>query len=302
MPKKANVIVKESNALARARIMPPTTSVWEERIISAIAARNRTDELSFREQIIKPWELSADGEINDAQFKKIKQCVKEVASKTFEIQVGQRGVMVYPIFSKLGVEDNGTIIGKFNFDLQEHYLELKKQFSMRSLPEFQALSSLYSQQLYRFLVSWRNEAMITVPLTELHSLVDSPPSLRKDFSLFRIRVLEVAHHEINAKTELEFDWEAVKEGKRKTVAVQFIFDLRAKHLAKAKEQLATVKKSLSAEDDELTRLQSESNACFEKLHVRLSKGCTPKKRSKRCTYCIERGRMHFKLQKTSADR
>lgn len=300
MPKKVNNIVKESNEIARARLMPNTSSLWDERIIAAIAGRNRTDDLEFKEQIIDVKELSTPDGLSTSQYHEIKKAITRLTQSYFQLISHDGDFINYPIFAKIGLK-KGQVTGKFNPEMKEHYLELKRQFSMRSLPEFQALSSTYSQQLFRFLNSWKSEPERIVPLDELHAMLNTPQSFRKNFKSLRTRVLEPAHREINVETSLEYDWEAVREGLRKVVAVRFIFDVRAKRRAEAIERIKELKNGMakpgrSPEDEEIDRLQAASNACFEKFYIRLKKDCAPRKRSPRCRYCVERGRMKHRLR------
>jgi plasmid replication initiation protein len=248
--KKINQLVKESNAIARARLVPKPGSLWDERIIAIIASRNRLDDIEFCEQIIGLKELSTPDGLSTSQYHEIKKAITRLTQAYFQVTRRNGDFMNYPVFASIGLK-GGCITGKFNPDLKEHYLELKEQFSLRFLPEFQALSSTYSQQLYRFLNSWKSEPEKIVSLDELHALLDTPQSFRKDFKAFRTYVLEVAHREINAvaatsqsDNPLEFDWEPVKQGLRKTVAVRFILDVsKRKFTAKIKEVLETIKKN-----------------------------------------------------------
>jgi plasmid replication initiation protein len=176
-----------------------------------------------------------------------------------------------------------VITARFNPDLKEHYLELRRQFSVRLLPEFKALTSTYSQRLYRYLNSWKNSLDTTAELIFLHEILAVPPSFKKDFRQFRKFVLEPAHREILSQTGLVYAWEPVKRGQRKVVAIRFIFDIE-------KTALATKSESQKQEEAETVfELQRLSNQCFERLK-RLKHQCEPKK-SKKCDYCTTRGRM-----------
>ncbi|MDR1591488.1 MAG: hypothetical protein LBS16_01185, partial [Prevotellaceae bacterium] len=94
MPKKANQLVKESNNLARARIMPATTTVWDERIISSIAARNRVEDTEFHEQTIDARTLAATEKLSTVQFQEVKRSVRALSHKTYEIPSGRRGIII----------------------------------------------------------------------------------------------------------------------------------------------------------------------------------------------------------------
>jgi plasmid replication initiation protein len=283
MAKKKNQIVKESNALARARLMPTSGSVWDERVIAALAGRNRTDDCVFAEHVIDIKELATSSEeFSASQLTELTKAITRLTRSYFQISKG-KDFMNYPIFAKIGLDGN-KLVGRFNSALKEHYLELKKQFAIRYLPEFKALSGTYSQRLFRFLNSWKDQIEIQFPLNELHEILMTPPSFRQNFKAFRIRVLETAHRDIVSNTGLVYAWEPIKQGQRKVVAVRFIFNLeRAALVAKGETQV-------QQEAENIFELQRLSNQCFERLK-RLKHPCEPKK-SKKCDYCTTRGRMY----------
>jgi plasmid replication initiation protein len=226
MPKKTNVLVKEANTIARARISPAVEGVWDGRIIATIAARNTIHEAEFTEQRISIRELFNNGDkpISNSQFSEIRKALTRLVKAHFEIQT-PTGYFLMPIFERVGV-DGGEIVGKFNRGLAQYYLELRKQFAMYSLPAFRSLSSIYAQTLFRYLSSWRNEDEVTIPLEEIHELLRTPPSFRKDFRSFRKYVLEVAYNEITDvnKANFYYEWEPVKKGLRKVIAIKFCFN------------------------------------------------------------------------------
>lgn len=279
MPKKTNSIVKESNALARAEIIPAAKSVWEERMIAAVAARVRTDDLEFTEQIIPPEEISSRGEISTLQFSEMKKAADRLAATRYRVKAGKRGIMIYPIFEKIGINDTGKLVGKLNLGLKEHYIELREQFALRSLPEFQALTSIYSQILYRYLNACRNSPTgdWEAAVEDLYTLVDAPPSFRKDFRAFRVNVLEVAMKEINEKTELRFDCELIRHGKRKVSGIRFVFDVAVK---------ARQKQAKEREEQEVRHKAADE--CYLKHYNFLQQRCTPSMRGRKakiCKYC-----------------
>ena len=287
MPKKTNQLVKESNALARARVMPPSNTIWEARIIAVIAALNRVEDTEFYEQTVDARKLASVPELSTLQYQEVKRTVKALVHKVYEIQTGKTGFIGLPIFQRLEIDDDGVIKALFNSCLKPHYLKLREQFTMRSLPEFQVLTSTYSQQMFRYLSSWKDKIEISVSLLELHETFVVPPSFRKNFKEFRTRVLEIAHREITEKTTLKYEWEPIKRGLRKVVAVRFIFDPEKAAEAEAKRLEAQRE---NGEMKTFVELQRMSNQCYERLS-RLKRICTPKK-SEKCDFCTTRGRMY----------
>jgi plasmid replication initiation protein len=240
--------------------------------------------------VIDAKDVSPTQTLSTLQYNELKESVRKLAKKTYEMPMGKQGIVVYPIFEQLSIDDDGIITGSLNAQLKAYFLGLREQFTQRSLPEFLSLTSKYSQRLFRFLNSWaKTETEKTVALSDLYEILDAPSSLRKNFNTFSKITLIVAHQEITRATSLCFDWEPIREGLRKVIAVRFIFDVKA---AQNREH------SKASEDVKITQLQSESNQCYDTFYVLLKKKCKPNKRSQRCQYCTTRGRMfHHERQK-----
>lgn len=216
----------ESNAIARARLSPPADSVWEERIIAQVAAFNRAEDTEFPTTAFMIGQLfDTKKKLDGSRFKEVEASAKKLGSTTFTVYKSRDKFTVYPVFEFIDY-DHGIITAKLNQGLKPHYLMLKQQFAVRSLPEFRKLSSVYSQQIYRFLNSWAKLNEATIPLEELIHATNPPPSIRDNYKNFKLRVLDISHREINEKTNLKYDWEPVKDGK-KVMAVRFIFGKNA---------------------------------------------------------------------------
>jgi plasmid replication initiation protein len=284
MTKKSNLLVKESNAIARAKLMPPSSSLWDERIIAVFASLNRIDENEFKLHLVDARKDLYASSLSTAQYRDIKKAIDRLTQSYFVIYGKGKAFRNFPIFEQIGLDEQGNIAGKFNPALKEHYLELERQFSLRSLPEFQALGSTYSQALFRYLNSFKNFDEVTVKLSDLHDALSTPPSFRKYDNLKR-RVLEPAHQEITAPkdTSLYFEWEPVKQGLRKVVAIRFIFN-------PVKVRLIEKKANEAEEAARFSKLQGGANECYVK-HRGDGQECKPKTRSPKCKYCTEHGRM-----------
>ena len=221
---KKDEIIKESNAVARACIKPKTDSVWEERIIAILLSKVRMEDKIFNEQVIPFEELGNGGELSTREHAEAKKAINKLSDKKYIMPQGWRGIMIYPIFEHIGIDDAGNITAKLNPGLCEHYIELKGHFALRSLPEFRALSGTYAQQMYRFLNSWRAQGEVRVDIKDLHELLATPETFKKDFAGFRRRVLEPVAEEINKKTDLKYTWKPIIKGRGgKVVAVKFTF-------------------------------------------------------------------------------
>lgn len=217
-----NDVILEANEIARAQLTPPAESVWEERIIAQIAAYIRQNDGDFPETAFMVGQLVDTKKVSNSQIKEIEKASTRLVSSTFKVKKG-KNFTIYTVFSFIRFE-TGIIIAKFNQDLKKYYFELEKQFTARSLPEFRLLSSVYSQQIYRFLNSWGGLERADIPIAELYHVTAPPPSIYGVYKNFKVRVLDVAHKEINKKTSLKYSWEPIKSA-RKVIGIRFIFDL-----------------------------------------------------------------------------
>lgn len=288
-------IVKESNAIARAQLLPPAESVWEERIIAQVAAFNRMDDTDFPEQPFMIGQLvDPRKHIDGRTLAAISNACDRLAGTKFKIQYSRSHYRIYAVFSYIEYND-GIISAKLNQDLKPYYLQLRREFSMRSLADFRRLSGIYSQQIYRLLCSFRGLNSTDVPIERLYFVTTAPDSFKQNFKDFRRRILEPAEKEINKKTDLNYRWEPIKQG-RKVVAVRFIFDAGGAGVAAEADERTDV----SGKHDELKKWQRLSNACYER-HIKAGTTCKPRGGNK-CTYCRTRGRMAFKDTTTTDEK
>jgi len=283
--KRLGTIVKVSNDLARAHWS--TESVWEIRIVSAVASLVQESDEDFHTYRIPLTVLGRDFTLG-RNYEDIRKAVHRLVKKDVEVKGEGTNFRVYSIFAMCGLE-NGDVVAGFHPDLKPLFLNLKERFTLYQAKEIMVLPSTYSQKMFMLLKSWGARQDITIPIETLHHTLDTPESLRKNFKDFRRRVLEPAYKEINTATSLHYEWEPVKSA-RAVAAIRFIFNPQMAMESASKRKTP---------DEELKELQEKSNHCYEKLQ-RTKQECILRPRSKTCQYCKERGRMQARDQATKA--
>ena len=234
-------IVKADNELFRAKYGMKNTLAG--RIFMAFASLVDENDIATegRGNFIR-YSIPASSVIGDIDaggdyYKELKKAAYSLLDQKLFRKIGKNGFQGYTLFATI-IYENGIITGEFHQELKPFFLEVKKKFTRLSLNQYLKLPSVYSQQMFGFLQSWHDQPEIEVPVQELHEMLDTPESLRKDFRNFRLRVLEKAHKDITGLTSLRYEWEPIKKG-RAVVAVRFIFSRRrALPVAKAKESEA----------------------------------------------------------------
>ena len=124
---------------------------------------------------------------------------------------------------------------------------------------------------------------MTISLEDLYKYLDVPPSFKKDFNNFRMRVLDKAHDDITNLTEFRFNWLPVRPGRRKVTAIQFIFNQDL--FDKRQSDLASAEREREIEDHSSN--QKAVIRCRDRL-MKSGEQCSPKKSSSVCKFCVER--------------
>jgi plasmid replication initiation protein len=229
------LMVKKSNILCRASWAPE--SVWEARLIALVASKIKTSDKDFQTYEVSITAILAGQDRGGMSYNLIEDTTKKSMSHPIKIKNEKTGGWdMYNLFSKCSYNPKkSSITVRFDPDLKPHYLQLKKHFAKYDLAQFLLLPSTYSQRLYEILKSWDDQSEVNIDIVDLHTMLDVPESLKKNFKDFRRRVLEKAHKDITKHTVLKYEWEPIKRG-RKVVFIKFVFtSRRAKKASAAKD-------------------------------------------------------------------
>ena len=237
-------IVKADNELFRAKYGMKNTLAG--RIFMAFASLVDENDIATegRGNFIR-YSIPASSVIGDIKaggdyYKELKQAAHSLLDQKLFRKIGKNGFQGYTLFATI-IYENGLITGEFHQELKPFFLEVKKKFTRLSLNQYLKLPSIYSQHLFGFLQSWHDRPEIEVPVSELHEMLGTPDSSRKDFRQFRLRVLEKAHKDITALTSFRYEWEPVKVG-RSVEKIRFIFAAERRALAESEQENAKEEK------------------------------------------------------------
>lgn len=222
---KPREIVKADNELFRAKYGMKNTLAG--RIFMAFASLVDENDVAtegrgnFIRYSIPASSVIGDIDAGGGYYKELKQAAHSLLDQKLFRKIGKNGFQGYTLFATI-IYENGLITGEFHQELKPFFLEVKKKFTRLSLNQYLKLPSIYSQQLFGFLQSWHDQPEIEMPVSELHEMLNTPESFRKNFAEFKRRVLEKAHNDILKHTTLYYEWEPIKKG-RSVVAIRFIF-------------------------------------------------------------------------------
>jgi plasmid replication initiation protein len=288
--------VIKSTPLCRARWA--ADSVLEARIIAHIASRVNPDDSDALTFDIPASALLGEN-YGGANLADLRAAAKKLVKRTVSLENEKMWAEI-PLVSKCVYEkETGVFRTTIDPDIKPHFVWFKEnvlKFTKYNLIEFMAMPSVYSQRIFELLQSWRDQPEFTRPLDELHEMLNTPKSCRKNFNELRKRVLEPAQKHIHFHTSVRFAWEPIKDG-RKVTAIRFIFSGR--RVAESKLEAARIaggKVAAKSKKDRAARL--EAFFCAKER-----KGiCTLRDRAKLvCAMCDEHNVLQgFREQETQS--
>lgn len=239
-------IVKKHNNLVRSKIN--IGSKTASRILACLIASIRQDDTQFKTAYVIPIKSYLPDDTGKS-YQLAKDACKELLKATVESEEPDPdNPNNDPIWSGATFFTNikyhkGKVIAEFNPKLSELLLQLRGVFTQYNLVDYLSLPSIYSQRLFEILKSWANvpSGEVILPITELHHMLDTPPSCQADFKSFRVRIIEKAYKDICEKTSFYFEWYPVKAG-RSVEAIKFSFGPGRRAIAETEKKKAKEEK------------------------------------------------------------
>ncbi|MCU4837013.1 replication initiation protein [Bacillus cereus] len=221
---KENNIVSKSNTLIEAN---SRLNLVEQKIILCLASNiepNDRDFKTYRFPIKKFHHLL--GLKGSTKYTELSKITKELLSKVIEIRVGEEVIQVSWLSSAIYNKNKGIIDMRFDPLLKPFLLELSSQFTSYKLANIVKLKSTYAIRLYELLKQYEDIKERTISLENLRYYLDAIDLYIK-YGNFKQRVLIPAQVELNEKTDISFEFEEIKLG-RKVQKIKFTIRSRKK--------------------------------------------------------------------------
>jgi plasmid replication initiation protein len=113
----------------------------------------------------------------------------------------------------------GYVESCLNPEIKKLLLQLKESYTAITLEYALLLKSSYSGRIYDLLKQYEKIGERIIRIDDLRDMLDLGTKYAK-YPDFRRYVIEVAQKEINEKTDISYNWEAIKEG-RKFASIKF---------------------------------------------------------------------------------
>lgn len=119
-------------------------------------------------------------------------------------------------------DGEGWVELRFTSEVAPHVLGLRSNFTTYKLKHAAGLDTTYAWKLYELLASWKTTGIYRVSVEDFHKAMEVPASLKTNFSLLRVKVIEPSIKSINARTDLIVQYSITKHV-RKVVGLEFRF-------------------------------------------------------------------------------
>lgn len=208
---KSNNLVTKSNMLIEANYK---LGVVEQKIILCLASNIQPTDSDFKTYTLTIREFHRLLDLKGSpKYTELRQITKEMMQKVFEVRIENKVIQVAWLSYVAYNETEGTIDVRFDPFLRPYLLQLKREFTSYRLENIVKLKSSYSIRIYELLKQYEKLQERTFHLSDLRKLLGAE-DIYPAYGNFKQRVLVPAQKELNKKTDISFEIEEIKIGRR----------------------------------------------------------------------------------------
>lgn len=213
-------VIRKANELVEARYR---FDLWEMRVFAKMLMSIRSEDKDLHRYNIHINEIIKDFNLHDKgdNYAAIKEAANKLLSKVIEIEkVTPEGVKWFRAPLLIGVEgfndrrDGNYISVQFHPDLKPFLLELKERYLTYDIRNLWGLSSVYSVRMYELLKQYEKIGKRHFAIDDLRLILGILPEEYKLYGHFKSKIILKAQSDLNESTDILFEYEEQKQGKR----------------------------------------------------------------------------------------
>jgi hypothetical protein len=212
-----HLVVTKSNALIEANYK---LTITEQKIVLFLVSKIRKDDDDFKTYILPIKEFyELLGYRGSPKYSEMRKITKDLMGKVLEIKEDKKLKQISWLSYVEYNQQEGNVSLSFDPRLKPYLLQLKREFTSYKLKNVMELKSNYAIRMYEILKKWQTVKEIVIPLTDLRQMLGTGDK-HPEYHNFKKRVLNTAKQEVKEKTDIFFDYEELKKG-RKVTALRF---------------------------------------------------------------------------------
>jgi plasmid replication initiation protein len=219
-----NNIVRKANSLVEAAYK---LSINQQKVVLLLASSIKPGDENFQ-----PYQINIKdfanllGLKNKNFYNEISHLTKDLLSRTLSIATEDSLLQINWLSSVQYFKGSGVIELCFDPKMKPYLLQMKERFTTYRLKEVIQLKSSFSIRIYELLKQYEKigERIFLLEALRQHLGIGSEEYLL--YGDFKRRVLLASQAELAAKTNISFDFEEIKEG-RKVTKIRFVIHAQA---------------------------------------------------------------------------
>lgn len=205
-------------------------SLEEQKLILTLASMVQPEDEEFKPYIFKISEfMELLGVENQAKYTEIPKITKELMKKVFEIEDGNRIIQSSWLSGTIYEKGTGYVTLKFNPDLKPYMLKLNSMFTQYRLANILSMKSKYSPRIYEILKcnEFKKQGYIEIKIEDLRKLLKAE-SIYPRYNDFKRKIIEQTQRELEKLSDISFDFEEIKTGRKVTSLRLYIHSNKVK--------------------------------------------------------------------------
>ena len=197
-------------------------SLEEQKIILTLASMVQPSDEEFKSYKFKISEfMELLGVDTKTKYTEIPKITKELMKKVFEIQEGDTLIQTAWLSGAKYTKGSGEVELTFSSYLKPYMLKLSSMFTQYKLANILSMKSKYSPRIYEILKcnEFKKQGYIEIELDELRKLLRAE-NIYPLYANFKQKLLITAQKELNSLSDINFEFEEIKTG-RKVTSIRF---------------------------------------------------------------------------------
>lgn len=199
-------------------------SLEEQKLILTLAGMVQPEDEEF-----KPYKFRISdfmkllGVENQAKYTEIPKITKGLMKKVFEIEEGNKLIQTAWLTSAVYEKGSGEVELKFSSYLKPYMLKLNSMFTQYKLANILNMKSKYSPRIYEILKcnEYKKQGYIDIEVEELRNLLKAD-NIYPLYADFKRKIIIQTQKELKKISDISFDFEEIKTGRKVTTIRFFI--------------------------------------------------------------------------------
>jgi hypothetical protein len=200
----------------------------EQRLLYAYISKLSDEHIEFPELTLSVKELADMLNLADPNYKIIKHHVDNLMDRKLAIENDEELIIFHWFSIARYRKKEGILKLKIHDELKPYLLRLKKEFTRLISRQVMQFKSVYSIRIYMLCKQYQSIGKRLVEVDELRKKLGIEVGQYKLYGHFKSRVLEQAQKEINNLSDIEIQFEEIKQA-RKVTEILFLINKNVKN-------------------------------------------------------------------------